>query len=57
MSKNSVKQTVEQMKAWRQSVLGPTKPSKKKSPKKKNFKKKYNNAQRKILYIPYSISF
>ena len=40
MSKNSVKQTVEQMKAWRQSVLGPTKPSKK-NPKKKNFKKKY----------------
>ena len=44
MSKNSVKQTVEQMKAWRQTVLSPTKPSKKKSPKKKNFKKKYNNA-------------
>jgi hypothetical protein len=43
MSKNSVKQTVEQMKAWRQSVLGPTKPVKK-NPKKKKFNKKYSKA-------------
>ena len=28
-----------------------------KFPKKKNFKKKYNNAQRKNLHIPYSVSF
>jgi hypothetical protein len=46
MSKNSPKQTVEQMQAWRQWILGSSKKSTPQKPKyRKNRKnKKYNNA-------------